>query len=50
MKKELKEKDEIIKAYNRGLDVGWKLANNQIKDALRPWFKGVHNIKLPNLK
>ena len=33
-------------SYNEGLKNGWWLANNNIKDTLRPWFKGVHNIKI----
>lgn len=41
--------DSLVRSsYQDGMENGWKLANNEVKDALRPWLKGVHNIKLPN--
>lgn len=36
--------------YNEGMKNGWFLANNNIKEQLRPWFKGVHNVKIELIK
>ena len=37
-------------SYNEGLRNGWKLSNNNIKEVLKPWSRGIHNIKIELLK